>query len=239
MQDFNVEACDAQVESYEKTEDGQEVLVLNQTCFYPRGGGQDWDTGTIKKDSAVFTVNSVVLDPDGNVQHSGKTIEGSFDAGDAVFGEVDRERRFINMRLHSAAHVIDKAVDALGLNWVAVKGQHYPHLSAVEYTGSWDVERSERLKEQIAQRANEFVEQGSLNTLIFMPIDEMHTVCRHVPENIPKNKPGRVVMYGDDFGIPCGGTHLKDIHDVGSIHIPKIKHKKGIIQVSYGVDGIN
>ncbi len=46
------------------------------------------------------------------------------------------------------------------------------------------------------------------------------------------------MLYGD-FGIPCGGTHVRDIHDVGTIRIPKLKEKKGVIRLSYAVEGIN
>jgi Ser-tRNA(Ala) deacylase AlaX len=60
-----------------------------------------------------------------------------------------------------------------------------------------------------------------------------------VPDNIPKNKPARVVMYGPEFGIPCGGTHVKNLKQIGTIKIPKLKEKKGVIRVSYGVEGIN
>ena len=72
-----------------------------------------------------------------------------------------------------------------------------------------------------------------------MPVEEMHKVVRHVPDNIPKNKPGRVVMYGDNFGITCGGTHVKNLSQIGKVHIPKLKEKKGVIRVTYSVEGIN
>ncbi len=72
-----------------------------------------------------------------------------------------------------------------------------------------------------------------------MLVEEMSKFCKHVPENIPKNKPGRVVMYSDNFGIPCGGTHTKKLKHIGNIKISKLKEKKGIIRVSYAVGGIN
>ncbi len=205
MQDFDIEACEAAVVAASQTEDERTDVVLDQTCFYARGGGQDWDHGTITKDDTSFAVNEVRLDEEGNVHHFGTVESGSFAAGDHVHCIVDHERRMVNTRLHSAGHVLDMAVDALGLGWVPGKGQHYADLSAIEYTGEFDPEKVEALRAKIEQRANELIAKGSDNKLLFMPVDEMHTVCRHVPENIPRNKPGRVVMYGD-FGIPCGGT---------------------------------
>lgn len=237
MQDFDVGACDAQVLSVVPTEDGRSDIVLNQTCFYARGGGQDWDEGVMRKDGAEFTVKEVRLDENGVVHHIGKAVSGSFAEGEAVHCQVDHERRLINMRLHSAGHVIDMAIDQLGLDWIGTKGQHYPHLSAVEYSGSWEAEKAEKLRTEIETLANRLIEKGSRNTIHFMPVEEMHNYCRHVPSNLPTNKPGRVVLY-DDFGVPCGGTHVRDIKQVGKIRIPKLKEKKGVIRVNYSVEGI-
>lgn len=238
MQAFGVKSCDATIVDLQQTEDGRMDMILNQTCFYARGGGQDWDTGTIATPSAEFSVEEVRLDEAGVVHHVGIITRGNFEKNMAVTCEVDHERRRTNMRLHSAAHVIDMAVDDLGLRWIATKGQHYPHLSAVEYRGEWSPEKSEDLRVALEKRSNEFVDQGSKNSIRFMPVSEMHTVCRNVPENIPTNKPGRVVMYGESFGVPCGGTHVEDIKEVGKIIIPKLKEKKGVIRLNYIVDGI-
>lgn len=237
MQDFDIETCDATVLSVSSTDNEQLDIVLDQTSFYARGGGQDWDMGVIRKLDAEFTVEEVRLDESGIVHHIG-TTSGSFAEGDKVICEVDHERRVINMRLHSAAHVIDMAIDKLGLDWVATKGQHYPHLSAIEYSGTWEPEKAENLRTEIETLTNNLIEKGSGNALRFMSVEEMYNYCHNVPENLPKNKPSRVVFYGD-FGVPCGGTHVRDIKQVGKIAIPKMKEKKGVIRVNYAVEGIN
>lgn len=239
MQDFGVEMCEANVVSVTQTEDDRIDIILDKTCFYPRGGGQDWDTGFISKDNAQFRVDEVRLDESGQVHHIGSVIEGSFGDGDAIKGAVNHDRRIINERLHSAGHVIDMAIDNLNLDWAATKGQHYPHLSSVEYSGNWQPEQAETLRLEIEKRVNEYIGQHIENSLRFMPVEEMRQVCKHVPENIPTNKPGRVVMYGENFGIPCGGTHVKNLGAIGTVRIPKLKQKSGIIRVSYTVDGIN
>lgn len=238
MQDFDVESCEAKVLSIAPTEDGRIDVVLDRTCFYARGGGQDWDMGTISQNNTNFSVEEVRLDEQGDVHHIGTYSNGSLKPGDTAICKVEHERRVINTRLHSAGHVIDMAVDKLGLDWVGTKGQHYPHLSAVEYSGTWEPERAEELRAAIEKQANDFIKQGIDNSLAFMPVEEMHTVVRHVPDNIPKNKPGRVVIYGDDYGVPCGGTHVKNLKQVGTVKIPKLKEKKGVIRVSYEVEGI-
>ena len=239
MKDFDIESCTAAIDSIVDVENSRIDIKLNQTCFYPRGGGQDWDMGTIQKGDAVFNVEEVHLDENGVVHHVGSFRSGVLKAGDLVDCVVAHDRRVINTRLHSAGHVIDMAIDSLGLDWMATKGQHYPHLSAVEYSGTWQPEQAEALKDSIEQKANELINKDNENSIEFMPVEEMHRVCRHVPANIPKNKPGRVVMYGDNFGIPCGGTHVKNLSQIGTVKIPKLKEKKSVIRVSYTVEGIN
>lgn len=239
MQGFDMEDCEAEIISASPVKDGRVDLVLDKTCFYARGGGQDWDTGIISSGDTTFEVEEVRLDEHGDVHHIGKYTSGSFAADDSVTCKVDHERRAMNTRLHSAGHVIDIAIDKLDLDWVAEKGQHYPHLSAVEYSGTWQPEQAEDIRIAIEKQVNEFVAQALENSITFMPVEEMHKVVKHVPDNIPTNKPGRVVMYGDNFGIPCGGTHVKNLREVGVIKIPKLKEKKGVTRVSYAVEGIN
>lgn len=232
LEDFNVISAEATVQDQKKTEDGRGATILDQTCFYPRGGGQDWDTGTITGRS-TFTVEEVRLYEDGVVWHIGC---GDLEKGEKVSCQVNRERRDINTRLHSAGHLLDMAASTIYPDWVPGKGAHYPHMSFVEYQGELD--DPEKAKQSIEKKIAELQDKGTDNTLKFMNIDELKKVCRHVPEYLPTNKPTRVVLYGD-FGVPCGGTHIKNIADIGKIEVTKVKSKKGITKVSYCVEGIN
>ena len=68
-----------------------------------------------------------------------------------------------------------------------------------------------------------------------MTPEEMAAGGAHVPENIPKDKPSRVMVY-DNFAVPCGGTHVKNAADVGTLTVTKIKNKGGAIRISYSVE---
>ncbi|HSW78049.1 MAG TPA: alanine--tRNA ligase-related protein [Candidatus Chromulinivoraceae bacterium] len=222
-------------------EDDRIDIQLDKTCFYPRGGEQDWDKGIITNESspATFAVHEVRLDENAVVHHIGVYQSGELKSGDTVHCSVDANRREINTRLHSAGHLVDMAVDHLGLSWIAGKGAHYPHMSFVEYDAVITPKEAEIIQKDIERVANKLIAKGSRNEIRFMPFSAMHTVCKHVPENIPTTKPARVVLYDEAFGIPCGGTHVKDVHDIGRITISKVKSKKGITKVSYTVEGIN
>jgi Ser-tRNA(Ala) deacylase AlaX len=157
LKEFNVVMATAKVQAIRETEDGRSDIQLDSTCFYPRGGGQDWDEGNIQTSDASFHVEEVRLDADGIVHHIGSFTNGHFEIGEVVQCEVDKERRFVNTRLHSAAHVVDLAVDRLNLPWIPAKGAHYPHMSFVEYEGETASEETETIRHRIEQVANEVV----------------------------------------------------------------------------------
>src|SRR4051794_23859815 len=107
LENFDVVTCNAQVVATEKTDDGRIDIQLDKTCFYPRGGGQDWDIGKIQTsdESTVFNVEEVRLDEIGVVHHIGNYVRGIFENEAEVTCSTDTGRRNVNTRLHSAGHV--------------------------------------------------------------------------------------------------------------------------------------
>ena len=215
-----------------KTYQDKPAIVLDQTIFYPQGGGQPYDLGTITGQGGSFRVDEVRFDS-GIVYHIGQ-LTGTLTAGETVACAVDADRRRLHCRLHSAGHVVDMAVLALNLNWVPGKGYHFPNGPYVEYAGSLEGLDKEKLKADIETWCNKFIAEARPTKLIFMPKEKMHEVCHHVPDYLPEGKPARVVMYGD-FGVPCGGTHVNNLTEIGAMTIRKLKMEKEAIRVAYDV----
>lgn len=232
LENFNILESDAEVLDILQ-ENGKEVVILDQTVFYPQGGGQPYDKGIIESPSGKFLVEEVRF-VDGLVKHIGRFENGNFNKGEKVKCVVDKDRRILNSKIHSAGHVVDLAVIKLGLNWVPGKGYHFPDGPYVEYAGSLDGLDKEKLKADVENLCNEFIKEGRETKLLFMSKEEMKSVCHFVPDYIPEGKPARVVIYGD-FGIPCGGTHVNNLSEIGSMRIRKVKEEKGNIRVSYNV----
>ena len=78
--------------------DGHFLVTLDRTAFYPEGGGQPSDIGTL---GGVFVVHAG--EKDGQVFHE---TTGALRAGDRVHGEIDWDRRFSNMQNHSGEHLV-------------------------------------------------------------------------------------------------------------------------------------
>ncbi len=239
LNDFDVVSADARIVAVVSLEDGRTDIVLDQTSFYPRGGGQDWDTGRTTNVETEFEVAEVRLDTEGVVHHIGTYAKGQYAAGDDVKCVVDVERRQANTRLHSAGHLIDMAMTTVEPEWVAGKGAHYPHMSFVEYQVPAGAVADEPMAQILQIKLDQLLASSYQNRLLFVSKDDMAAYCRHVPDNIPTNKPSRIVLYADDFGIPCGGTHVRQVADIGQVTITKLKIKKGVAKVSYAVAGVN
>ena len=85
-------------------------IVLDGTYFYPVGGGQPADRGTLTWEGGRAEVVDVYKD-NGEVRHDIDGLEGDLPAvGDAVEGRIDEERRAAHRRMHTAQHVVSRVV---------------------------------------------------------------------------------------------------------------------------------
>ena len=233
MDDTELSECNAAVVSMQTTEDKGIALIIDQTIFYPQGGGQPADKGRILGDTgAVFVVNDVRM-LDGVVIHFGQFEQGSFSADESVHLSIDIERRQLNARLHSAGHLIDAAVQLLSLPLIPAKGYHFPDGPYVEFLGEVAIEERESVRVQVEQKVNELI-NASLNTQIITSTkSQLAEVCPSVPDYLPDNKPVRVITFIPKLGCPCGGTHVKNSQDIKQINLNKIRVKGGQTRFSY------
>lgn len=234
LQDMFLLEREARVVETELLQNERGAIILDETIFYPQGGGQPFDQGVIERNDAKFFVEEVRFF-DGIVKHIGKFEGKPFEIGEKVLCRVDKDRRELHSRIHSAGHVIDFAMKPLRLNWIPRKGYHFSDGPYVEYEGDLGELDREKLREDLEKKCNEFVSEGQEVKTIFMEKEEMKTVCDFVPDYIPEGKPGRVVMFGGR-GVPCGGTHVANLRNIYSIIIRKLKLSSNIIRVAYDVE---
>ncbi|RDI71664.1 alanine--tRNA ligase [Halopelagius longus] len=195
--------------------DGGYDVVLDQTMFYPEGGGQPADHGTLSSDDTTVQVTDVQI-ADGVVLHRADDDPGK---GEFVRGKVDSERRRHLMRHHTATHVVGHATRE-------VLGEHIRQAGAQKGTdrARFDVTHYERITreeiEEIERLANDIVMQN-------VPVKQ-EWPDRHEAEEqygfdlyqggIPPGQNIRVITVGDDVQA-CGGTHVKYTGDIGTIKI--------------------
>lgn len=215
-------------------ENNRKILILDQTSFYPQGGGQPYDKGVIESSETLFEVEEV-RSFDNHVKHYGQFIKGHFTPNQTVCCKVDAKRRYHHNCLHSAGHVVDMAVFKLGLNWIPEKGHHFPDNAYVEYNGTIENMNKEELKKSIETTCNQLIEENHKTSIRFVSANELQSLCHFVPNYILSEHQIRLVIFGEDFCIPCGGTHVHSLSEISQISIRKIKMEKGKIRVSYAI----
>jgi len=149
--------CSSKMVGYHQDGD-KTIVILDQTIFYPQGGGQPYDTGIIKSNDGdlVFRVQAVRF-VDGIVNHIGVVEKGKPSIGIEVQCFIDEDRRNRNSRLHSAGHLIDMAVKEMDIDWTPGKGYHFPQGAYVEYHGTVDGLNFEHLKVSLEQKCYEII----------------------------------------------------------------------------------
>lgn len=238
LNDFKRLSCDARVLAVAQDHD-RALVELDQTIFYPQGGGQPCDIGTITNQDTTFTVVDVRL-VDGVVKHCGSFSGQPFSVGQQVTCMIDSARRLLNSRIHSAGHVIDKALFELGYAWMPGKSYHFPNGPYIEYSGSLNGVDVVTLIADIERLCASWCTNGLVVTSRVLGKQQvlsdelLKRRCQFVA-TLPDDKPIYVISYGDNFYSPCSGTHVTDVAEIKNITIRKIKESDGIIRVAYDV----
>ena len=234
LDDYALLECEAKVVGTEDLGEGSYRLILDQTCMYPGGGGQNCDLGEIAWEGGSLKLESITKDKEGIVYNDG-VLDGNFPGvGSKVTCYVDSDRRLLNSRLHSAGHLIDYSVFQNGLQWKSGKGAHYPDMSFVEYSGDLDTGDTLELEQKIETTLDEYIAKGGGITALRVPSVDAAKYSEYIPEFVIKNyQKCHIAQYPDNFNICCGGTHVNDVSQIEKVKITKIKKKDGHIRVSY------
>ena len=236
MTEQNVFRFTAVVLAVVPTEQGDEPsVILDQTLFYPRGGGQESDAGVLTSSAGTFQVRETRF-IDGTVHHVGAFSSGHFSVGAEVELEIDQQKRRLNSRLHTAGHIIDEAVRVLNLDWFPTKGIHYFGKAAVEYRNNGGAaDNLAALAPKIEAEANRLIQTGFAVIAELMDITNLPQRAHFILPDLPTDKPIRLVTVWGTKGVPCGGTHVANVSDVGLLKIRYVKARKDAIKVAYEI----
>lgn len=203
--------CTARILEKRRTENGFEV-ILDQTCFYPEGGGQPGDRGTLG-DAAVVDTRK---DKDGTIIHLTDRDPGE----GPVNAILDWEHRFEYMQQHTGQHVLSGALYRQGYNTVSVhQGSDYTTI---------EVDSSEIPEEQliaVEEEANGVI-RANLPVRDF-EVDESE-IERYDLRRAPKvtGMVRLVEIEGWDL-VACGGVHTATAGEIGIVHLVKQEKIRG------------
>lgn len=207
---------------------GSPSILLDRTAFYPESGGQMADRGAL----GGARVIDVQVDDAGLVHH---LIEGELPAvGAAVSGAIDRDRRRLHMALHTAQHMLSRAlVDIARAETVSARLGETACTVDVEVTkesGS-DAALSERHLAEAEDLVNSLVDDDLLVRAFFPSPDELRALPLRRAPKVTDNV--RVVDIGGFDVSPCGGTHCTRTAQVGLLHISGMERYKGKFRVTF------
>jgi len=206
--------CDSLVLKIVESKGKRAYMVLDQTVFHPLGGGQPSDVGEIRAGGGVFAVKKVIT-IDGELYHYGVFQAGLIGEGSPVHCRIDWEARYKVMRLHTAGHVLDRAVSLFYGGLVnTVSAFHGPPQAYIEYA----VEEKPVL-EAVERIANEIVARGLPVIVKWVSGSELASTLYNAPntDRVPSSDKYRVVEIPTVNAMPCMGTHVSNTMEVGRI----------------------
>src|SRR5215216_3470824 len=212
---------DARVVDVTDRVSGWTAVVLDRTAFYPTGGGQPGDTGTLNGARVVECID----DGDKGVLHVVQGVAPS--RGATVRGRVDWSRRLDHMQQHTGQHILSQA-------FVTLFNAPTRSFRVLEASCEIDIELNNPTTE-IIERAVELA-----NNVIW---EDREIAIRNVTPDqaaeLPLRKePSRDgelrLIEIDDFDLtPCGGTHAHRTGEVGMIAVRSWERAKGLTRIEF------
>src|SRR5437667_1027607 len=212
---------DARVIGVSQRDDGAVAITLDRTAFYPTGGGQPSDTGTLGEARVIDCIDA----EDEGVLH---VIQGLVpDVDDTVHGKVVWLRRLDHMQQHTGQHILSAAFVRL---FAAPTHSFRVLEDECEIDLALDDPTDERI-DQAVDLANQIIWECR-------PI-QIRQVTTQEAASLPLRKePARKgelrLIEIDEFDLtPCGGTHAKSTGEVGVIAVRSWERAKGLTRIQF------
>ena len=213
--DASVLYC-CEISSDDLPEGATHGVILDRTCFYPEGGGQEGDLGTLSTDS----IHCRVLDTRKVGQHIVHITDSELSNGDVVHGSLNWNRRKQLMDHHTSVHIVGGAArKILGPHIYqagANKSEESARLDITHYNrlSRQDLDAIEKMSNEVIVQVNK-TEKTILNR---KDADRKHGFDLY-QGGAPKGDTIRVLRISDHDIQACGGTHHDELGQIGSIRI--------------------
>jgi len=205
-------------EEKQEVQEGKEVdILLEQTPFYPEGGGQQGDTGTIYSREAIAEVKDTKKY--GNlIVHKAIVKKGTLKVGENVTAEIDSEKRIATERNHTSTHLLHKALQMVLGDHVRQAGSlvndeklrfDFSHFEAISKDDIIEIERI----------VNSIIIKNLSVTKTLMPIEEAVKSGAMALFGEKYDRIVRVVEVSDFSKELCGGCHVRNTGEIGFFKI--------------------
>jgi alanyl-tRNA synthetase len=212
---------DARVVDVSESDDGAIAVMLDRTAFYPTGGGQPNDTGTLGDARVVDCIDA----EEAGVLH---VIQGPVpQVGDTVHGKIDSLRRLDHMQQHTGQHILSAA-------FVKLFDAPTHSFRVMDHECEIDVALADPTNEKIEMAvdlANQTIWQN-------LPIEIREVTAAEAAQLPLRKEPARegelrLIQISDFDLTPCGGTHANATGRVGVISVRGWERAKGLTRIQF------
>jgi len=215
--DAYAQRCKARVTGVDKRS-----IRLDRTVFYARGGGQPGDTGVLRlaDGSEVIITTTVKGEGPEDIIHVAAEGQDLPAAGTSITATIDWEVRHRLMRIHTCLHLLSSVVE-----YPVTGGQISDGRGRLDF----DMPEMTVEKEAITTRLNELIAESHPVTVGWISDDELAAqpdLVKTMSVKPPMGQ-GRVRLIdvdGCDLQ-PCGGTHVANTSEIGTVRVRKIEKK--------------
>jgi alanyl-tRNA synthetase len=227
MKDF-----EAKVTGLNRDDSGQ-WLSLDRSAFYPEGGGQPWDEGILTYRDWCFPVAEVQADEAGFVWHRVTLPDGATlpQAGEAVRGYIDWQRRFDHMQQHTGEHILANCLHRLTGGFT--HGLHIgADVSSIDVTlPDGALRLPPEALDEIEALANRRVAEDAPIDCFFPTGEELAALPLRKEPTVTEMV--RVCKVGDFEMVACGGTHLSRTSQAGLVKILSCQPARGRMRLFF------
>jgi misacylated tRNA(Ala) deacylase len=213
-EDSYLRECDAVIVAVDDT-----AVVLDRTVFYPLGGGQPGDNGTLSWSGGGCEIVDTRYGDDGAIRHVLGDTAARPAIGDAVHVSLDWARRYRHMRMHTAMHLLGSV-----LHYGVTGG----NISAEKSRLDFDMEDSID-KELVSAAVKSLVGEAhgvSCRWISEAELDAQPDLVRTMSVQPPRGRGNIRLLEIDGVDLqPCGGTHVRSTAEVGDFRIGKVEKK--------------
>jgi alanyl-tRNA synthetase len=218
-QDPYIKSFSTHLKDQQKDEQGRVYAILEETAFYPTGGGQPHDTGTLNgiKVTDVEEIN-------GEIRHY---LAQPLNETGEIIGEIDWERRFDHMQQHAGQHILSAAFEEqFGFATVSF------HLGNEVLTIDLDIdELSDEQASEAEDLANRIILENRAIETKWVTMDELSSYRLRKQLSVTENI--RLVIIPDFDYNGCGGTHPHSTGEVRAIKVLDWEKQRKKIRVHF------
>ncbi|KZK76353.1 Alanine--tRNA ligase [Pseudovibrio sp. W64] len=201
-------------------------IILDRTCFYPNGGGQPGDCGSLElEDDTRIPIATAVYSKDRSqivhVPADGTELPAGLTSGAKITAHIDWETRYKRMRVHTALHLL-----SVVLPFPVTGGQISDGTGRLDF----DIPEAALDKEELTGKLQDLIANDDAITQEWITDEELEANPGLVKTMSVKPPMGsgrlRLIRIGEDVDLqPCGGTHVSQTAQIGKAVITKIEKK--------------